>query len=354
MLRTLVDFFKSNGIIRTTKIGARFVRNIILDYPQIVGPVLASNCNINCIMCSLHRYCPPKTMDVDLLNNIAQLGSVSFDFGSISEPFVHSHFLEITQHIKSRGSRVSISTNATLMTDEIAKELVKLKIDSIQVSIDSNQPEIFNRIRKGANFSEVIANIRNLQERKKLNNSKIPNISSCFVAMKSNYELLLDTIKLAAELGIKRMAVNNVEPYTEQMVEESLLQHKELYPKIEAIFDSARELSRNLKMNLVVARLKPGVPRCHFLMPVITPEGDVTPCCELTYDRPIYLAVENGQLVNKQVWRRKKVFGNIREKRLPDIYRNGEYRNFRRNVTNNAFPVECDPCLVKYGIICGL
>ncbi len=350
-LRTLISFYEANGIVRTTKLIMRYIQNLLFDHPQRMSIVTTSICNIDCIMCSLHDCYPPKNADETMLQFMTKLNGTSFQLGVIAEPLAHSRVYEVIKRLKDRGAQVTFSTNGTLLNNNVAKKLIDLKVDSIQVSLDGIS-EIYERIRKGAKFSEVIANVRNLQMEKRAAKSQKPYITSLFIAMKSNYKCLPDVIKLAAELDMKHVGVSNIEPYSEEMAEESLLIHKELHPKVREVFDEAIKLAKLANIDLVLPRLEPDSAHCPFLFPVVTPEGDVVPCCELCYDRPVFLAVEDGQVINKKIWFRKKSFGNIREKALTEIYKGKEYLTFRRNVNNGIFPGVCANCLCKYGIIC--
>lgn len=351
-VKFIIYYCQNHKILEILKFLTRCIRNRIQNYPQTIGIMLSSKCNLNCIQCSLHKYYPPVSMSIDLIEKIKDYKNIIFDFGITSEPLINENIFEIMDYMKRKGAIVHFTTNATLMNDKAAQKMVDLKVDHVDFSIDSCISELFNRIRKGANFDDVIDNIKNLNIYKTRSNSELPALSVCFVAMKSNYATLPDTMKLTSELGIHRLIVNNVEPYNEQMADESLLLQEDLHKDVMQIFDKAETLAKEINMDLLLPHLSADKPYCPFINPMITPEGEVVPCSVLSYDRPVFIYVENGNLLYKEKWLNRVSFGNINDMPFSTIYKSEKYKNFRKNVTNNNFPLECDNCLLKYNIIC--
>ena len=81
------------------------------------------------------------------------------DLTGFGEPLLNSHFTDMVRILKENDCTVSFTTNATVLTPERSRELIELGLDIIDISLDGGSPEVFETIRRGAKFDEVINNI---------------------------------------------------------------------------------------------------------------------------------------------------------------------------------------------------
>jgi hypothetical protein len=81
----------------------------------------------------------------------------SYGLNDWGEPLLHPQFLEIVKYLKDSGKSVFFATNATLLDEKMATELVRLKVDSIWFSMDGVF-EDYERIR-GVSYELVKGNI---------------------------------------------------------------------------------------------------------------------------------------------------------------------------------------------------
>lgn len=81
-----------------------------------------------------------------VVRELRALGVVSFEFQG-GEVFLHPGLEQIIQACKPKSSFISIQTNGTLLTEEIALRLKNLGVDQINVSIDSGIPEEHDEFR---------------------------------------------------------------------------------------------------------------------------------------------------------------------------------------------------------------
>ena len=66
------------------------------------------------------------------------------------------------RYAKQKGIKdVSISTNATLLTEELSKKLIYAGLDTIQISVEGGSKREYEMIREGAKFESVRKNISN-------------------------------------------------------------------------------------------------------------------------------------------------------------------------------------------------
>ncbi len=151
-------------------------------------------CNLKCIMCdytSMKRKKQHMDMSVytKTIDNMASLGVRRIGLSRFGEPLMHPSIIEMIEYAKQSGMRrASMSTNATLLTEELAEGLIRSGLDELAISIDGASKETFERIRVGANYDKVVANVERLMEiRKRLGAAK-PLVRVNAVLMEENRE----------------------------------------------------------------------------------------------------------------------------------------------------------------------
>lgn len=130
------------------------VVNCIPEYLQI-DPT--NYCNLKCLMCPQSVGMRQKGfMDIDLAKKIiddgAKLGIITLIIGIHGEPLLHKKICSIIKYAKKRRFYVTLSTNFTLATPKLSKELIESGLDEIILSLDSVKPELYEFYRRGANF----------------------------------------------------------------------------------------------------------------------------------------------------------------------------------------------------------
>ncbi len=98
-------------------------------------------CNLRCVHCysnsEAKKYDGELTLDEGkaLLDDLAEfrVPAVLFSGG---EPLVRKDLFELAAHARSKGLRVVLSTNGTLITEEVARRLADLKFSYVGISLD--------------------------------------------------------------------------------------------------------------------------------------------------------------------------------------------------------------------------
>jgi len=130
-------------------------------------------CNLECLHCS-DNCSPSFSRDNDLSTN--EIKSVlrdvanAYDASSITfiatggEPLIREDLLEVMDYAVSLGFQWSMTTNAMLLTKEMALKLKKSKISAIAVSLDGLERE-HNLLRGSSkSFQKAVEGINNLKE----------------------------------------------------------------------------------------------------------------------------------------------------------------------------------------------
>jgi MoaA/NifB/PqqE/SkfB family radical SAM enzyme len=140
----------------------------------------------------------------------------------LGEPLLHPRFLDMVRLAKGRGLRAEVTTNALLLTPDLARGLLEAGLDQLVVSIDGASAEAFGRVRSGASLETVIGNVRNLHDQRGPNYGSSVRIGIEFVAMRSNIGELASLNRVAAQVGASFVIVSNVLLYTPELVAETL------------------------------------------------------------------------------------------------------------------------------------
>jgi radical SAM protein with 4Fe4S-binding SPASM domain len=189
-------------------------------------------------------------------------------------------------------------------------------------------------------LSEVLANIRTLNEAKSRLGSLAPALGIEFVVLKSNLAELADLTGLASRLNAARVLVSNVLPYTEEM-RDQILYGYEPRPPFKAGGWPVKADAWVMWGTLELPNMHWGAERrCRFVQDraiVVGWDGSVSPCYALSHNYR-YFAVDGK---SKQVSR--YILGNVNEHPLAEIWTAEEYVLFRSEVRAFRFP-SCPDC----------
>ncbi len=140
--------------------------------PQSVDISLTGKCNLRC------RYCFYNDEMValsDLPTNqwktfFEELGALAVQRVTLSggEVFTRPDLFELIDSLIDNRMRYSLLTNGTLITEETIREFEKgkrrLRLDSVQVSIDGSCAEVHNKSRPPHSFDNAIRGLRLLHD----------------------------------------------------------------------------------------------------------------------------------------------------------------------------------------------
>ena len=302
-------------------------------------------CNLSCRTCIRNVWEDPKAhMEMETFRRLLEQTSEfpklqRVILGGLGEPLTHPHILEMVRLVRERELAVTLGSNGLLLDGKTSQELVKLGVDRLIVSLDGVRPETYAGVR-GALMSQVLDNIRGLNEAKKELGSLTPALGIEFVALQSNIAELADLTGLASRLGAARVLVSNVLAYTDEMRDEILYGY-EPRPPFSAGGWPVKADAWVMWGTLDLPRMHWGAEqRCRFVQDwatVVGWDGRVTPCYALSHSYS-YLAVDGRR---KQVAR--YALGSTVDQSLLEIWTSEEYCRFRNEVRDFRFP-SCPDC----------
>ena len=134
--------------------------------PELFYLKLTERCNLACHNCDIW-----KTTDHQELG-LEQWQKIILDIKSISpranviisggEPFLSPIFWPLVKFIKDRKLTITVNTNGSLLTDDIILKIIEYKIDRIELSLYSLEPETLTKIRGSQLASQSIAALERL------------------------------------------------------------------------------------------------------------------------------------------------------------------------------------------------
>lgn len=256
---------------------------------------------------------------------------------------LNPEFNAMVAEVKSRGIYLDFSHDFVKLDDATALHWVKWGVDRIYWSFDGCTKETYEKIRVGANFSEVIRNVQKLVALKKQYRSPLPEICFRFAFFKDNVH---EVTKIPYFLY--RVADANVNLYGDEPsinivalleFEETKGWEREVSKEVvEAVDRDAREYGFKVYWSHTthIEDEKPPLDYCTFWSePYIMITGHVVPCCAVL-------------MSNNRPELERLSFGNIHDQSLRDIWFSERYKKFRKAVVNSRkqAPQVCWGCRV--------
>jgi len=292
-------------------------------------------CNLRCVMCPWPaQHQTTADLSWDTFQKLMPYLSLAHDLDLTGggEPLLHPRLTDMVRAGKSAGCTVGFSTNATLLTPEIARELVTCGLDWIAYSLDGATPTTYESIRRGAHFDAVVENIRQMQAARSAqgrgHGRSQPLTFLFFVMMRQNLHELPAVVALAHELGIDQVVAKNLDVVLKEGDENQLIFGGEGYQppaEVEDAIGRARAEARRLDTKLRVYELQRQEAVICEQDPLNTAfvnwEGCVSPCITLAYAQRQWW---DGRWypVERQRW------GNVATDPLPDILQRPAARQF--------------------------
>src|SRR5262245_39313635 len=125
-----------------------YLTRAIDDKPMAAHLYVTDQCNLDCHYCNEYDNSVPHPSAEDLkkwMRHIRELGVSRLVFQG-GEPLMHPDIVELTRYAKSLGFyRVSMASNALLLTKDQLRALDQAGLDTLQISIDRVTPNASTR-----------------------------------------------------------------------------------------------------------------------------------------------------------------------------------------------------------------
>lgn len=185
---------------------------------------ISDRCNQRCIMCSEHSpYCADGgrrmaaqdilderdfgIMDFDtyraLIADLSQMGCKEIELCGLGEPLLHPRLFDFLRQAKQADLWVRLVSNAALLDEPKARDLVLLALDELHVSLNAGTRQTYAKVHgvPPAVFDRVLAGIRAVAAAREEAKSDTPVIEASFVVQADNYREPLQWAQTVAEAG---------------------------------------------------------------------------------------------------------------------------------------------------------
>lgn len=227
-------------------------RVVLASKPQRLVFEATNRCNLRCAMCGQsHRDFVGRDLSLEVFGRTKPFWATAHDASLFGwgEPLMNRHLGTFFDHLAPLGPRIFVLTNAMLLKDEMIDRFVRGGLAFLNFSVDGARAATYNRIRRGADFDTVIANIAKVVAKRRELGVQAPHLRMVFVGMRSNVEEFPDFVDLAADLGMDEAKMVHMIAYGPDMVGEILYDHKEL---TNAVLDEAarRAKARGIRLTI--------------------------------------------------------------------------------------------------------
>ena len=146
--------------------------NRIFDFDEIPNYILLETfmgCNLRCAMCPVPNSVQsmngrtPTAMSREVFSEIISQVSDkprSIHLTQLGEPLLNPNIVDFVNQAKENGHKVGLTTNGTRMTTDMARGLLQAGLDLVIFSFDGATKNTYESIRKGAQYENVLNNIR--------------------------------------------------------------------------------------------------------------------------------------------------------------------------------------------------
>lgn len=308
--------------------------------PEQVVVDLTNHCNQKCIGCWLYSPLLKNKPEAKvlkrqlsfesarrLIDELAELGTKRIRFTGGGEPFLHPEIMKLIAQAKAKGLICCVTTNFTLLNNEMIKDLIQLKLDELAISLWASNQNTYQKTHPASGqeaFEKIKENIQFLTQEKKT----APLVTLCNVICSLNYLEVEEMFKFALKMKVEGVyftlvdALEGVEPlFLNQKQKQIVLQQAENIQKLWQNLPSGDRIKLDYFEGFIL-RLQEnnylsGNYDCHRINKIpcytgwtfarVLADGSVAPCCRGVSQK----------------------MGNINQECFKDIWIGPKYTEFR-------------------------
>ena len=286
---------------------------------------ITTRCNLFCKQCARQTLKLPEPYDmpfdhfVKIFDQFPYMRKLSIT--GLSESLLNKDYFNMIRYAKSKQPiEIGSFSNGNILTDQMAENIIKSKVDNFNISTDAATKEVYGQIRIGGKVDKVLENVARLVQTRKRLNSKLPIIGLSMTLMKDNFGDAVKLVEIGKELGVDSVGFGDLNlDWSTELKELDRAKTNEI---VAQVVQRAKELGIHIAYNLMEDRA------CDepFLYPYITAKGFLTPCCWRPYDK-----VFN--------------FGNLLETPFDQLWNSEKIKKFRRDLASGNVPGLCRGCV---------
>lgn len=332
-------FFRLRATGAAGKAVALLEANLIHSAPEPYYPLPrallfspVSQCNLNCTHCiSRPTRARLRVASETVWQTLEEVTRLP-DFLHLATDYSGDILFDEVRHpgtlarIIALDTAFRIDTNANCLDDRITDLLLASRLFEINFSIDSMDPEMYARIRRGSiPLGDVLTKVARFMARKREAGRQIHTVIS-FVLMRSNAATIKPALAFARDNGVDHVNVVPLLAFTQDMVEEVFVWDQRAFAALhDDLTAEARRLGVALALPAPVKRWR---------------TDDIHAPCEVAWGTATILA--NGDVM--ACCMPGTVMGNLHEQSLAEIWLGDRFAAFRARVNSPDPPASCRNC----------
>lgn len=299
---------------------------------------LSSKCNFRCVTCR-HGYDEygqhlPASIYMMICNELLPTLD-TLELQGTGESLLSPHISDIVSNaIHNNVKEITLITNASLLSEAHLRQFVGANVQLI-VSLDGPDAKTFSMHRPVGNFDNIVNNLALINNIRKESAKDTFSFTVNMVLTRMNYHTIPAMIELLSEIGAAHLFVSEVRECMPDKATWEALNILDLTFRQEFTLMIARcaslaqekgigfTFNPNKKPNKIRKKLCEAPWRHVF----ISADGGVSVCCELP-----------------------KIFGNLAENSLSQIFACDELQNFRNNMLLGEYDSHCINCCLPWGL----
>lgn len=159
------------------------VSEYTMKLPDVIYIETTNLCNADCIMCPHNKITRNlEVMSDNIFYKIIEdceakkITGKQIFLHKEGEPLLDKKIAERIRHVKERignGNEIGINTNAMLLDEEKAYDIIRAGLDTIYFSLDGVDKDSYEKIRQNLDYDIVVNNIKTFFKIKEQLNSKV-------------------------------------------------------------------------------------------------------------------------------------------------------------------------------------
>lgn len=194
-------------------------KEVLSSYPLKGNLNVTNLCNLRCKFCEIHYFYKkakkeagkvyPNNTNVRFIDYFSdffsRLCSIELS-GATGEPFLNPDFIPILRKLSGWKIFCSTTSNGTLITKKIAKDLVDIGFGNIVFSVHGSSPSSYFKLQN-RDLAKTLKNIKDLITVRKKKKKVLPKIGVNFLLCKENVDDLPGFVKKLKSIGIDSLNV---------------------------------------------------------------------------------------------------------------------------------------------------
>ncbi|MBD3287406.1 radical SAM protein [candidate division KSB1 bacterium] len=189
-----------------------------IEPPEKIRICVSEACNLRCRFCTCQKKgFSNRLIDFDVFKNIvdqvfAYSPKAYLSLIGKGETLMHPQAVDLIEYAMRKNVKaISVTTNGTLLSKEIQKEILERcsGLVGISVSVDGMK-ESYEKIRIGANYDQVVENVRSFIEMRNEMHKHNVQISMNMTKVRHSDEELKEYIQFWLGLGVDQLIIRSL------------------------------------------------------------------------------------------------------------------------------------------------